>query len=178
MIFALHTYIVPTQETKLWEETTTARTKGMPNNEGMRGQPPPREVGGAKLWSHFHWTPLNWPRGEQKTNNSNQGPQCIMPPARSPDSTEFKGVTYFPRDGLIMYAAGIENNVYSLFVLIGHFLVPKILTFKMRSSAQPFLWKRVLFAREWKIISISKAEHLTSFWYRGPGKLGNGLLPV
>ena len=28
---------------------------------------------------------------------------------------------------------------------------------------------------EWKIISISKAEHLTSFWYRGPGKLGNGL---
>ena len=46
----------------------------------------------------------------------------------------------------------------------------------MRPSAQPFLWKWVLFAWEWKIISISKAEHLTSFWYRGPGELGNGLL--
>ena len=29
--------------------------------------------------------------------------------------------------------------------------------------------------REWIIISSSKAEHLTSFWYRCPGKLGNGL---
>ena len=45
----------------------------------------------------------------------------------------------------------------------------------MRPSVQPFLWKWVLFAWEWKIICISKAEHLTSFWYRGPGKLGNGL---
>ena len=26
------------------------------------------------------------------------------------------------------------------------------------------------------MISISKAEHLTSFWNRGPGELGNGLL--
>ena len=33
----------------------------------------------------------------------------------------------------------------------------------MRPSAQPFLWKGVLFAWEWKIISISKAEHLASF---------------
>ena len=61
---------------------------------------------------------------------------------------------------------------------IGHFWVPKTLTFKMRPSAQPFLWKWVLFAWEWKIISISKAEHLTSFWYRGPGELGNGLFHV
>ena len=112
MIFALHTYIVPTRETKLWEETTTARTKGMPNNEGMRGQPAPWEVGGAKFWSHFHY----WPRGGQKTNNSSQGPQCIRPPARRPNSTEFKGVTYFPRDGLIMYAVGIENKIHSLLV--------------------------------------------------------------
>ena len=57
----------------------------------------------------------------------------------------------------------------------GHFRVPKTLTFKMRPSAQLFLWKWVLFAWEWKIISISKAEHLTSFWYRGPRELGNGL---
>ena len=58
---------------------------------------------------------------------------------------------------------------------IGHFRVPKTLSFKTRPSAQPFLWKWVLFAWEWKIISISKTEPLISFWYRGPGELGNGL---
>ena len=52
---------------------------------------------------------------------------------------------------------------------IGHFRVPKTLSFKMRPSAQPFSWKWVLFAREWKIISIWKTEHVTSFSYRGPG---------
>ena len=55
---------------------------------------------------------------------------------------------------------------------IGHLLVPKTLTFKVRLSAQHFSWKWVLFAWERKIISMSKAEHLTSFWYRGPGELG------
>ena len=63
-----------------------------------------------------------------------------------------------------------------LSLTIGHFRVPKTLTFKMRRSAQPFLWKWVLFSREWKIIFISKAEQLISFCYRGPGELGNGLL--
>ena len=52
---------------------------------------------------------------------------------------------------------------------IGHFPSPKTPTFKVRPSAQHFLWKRVLFAWERKIISISKAEQLTSFWYRGRG---------
>ena len=61
---------------------------------------------------------------------------------------------------------------------IGHFRVPKTLTFKMRLGAQLFLWKWVLFAWEWKIISISKVEHLPSFWNRDPGELGNGLLLV
>ena len=55
---------------------------------------------------------------------------------------------------------------------IGHLRVTKTLTFKVRLSAQHFSWKWVLFAWERKIISISKAEHLTSFWYRGPGELG------
>ena len=41
--------IVPTWGTKLWEETATARTIGLPNNESMRDQPPLWEVGGAKL---------------------------------------------------------------------------------------------------------------------------------
>ena len=57
---------------------------------------------------------------------------------------------------------------------IGHFQVLKTLTFKVRPSAQHFLWKWVLFAWD----SISKAEHLTSFWYRGPGELSNGLLSL
>ena len=61
---------------------------------------------------------------------------------------------------------------------IGHFRVPKTLTFKMRPSAQLFLWKWVIFAWKRKVISISKAEHLSSFWYRGPGELGSGLLPL
>ena len=30
--------------------------------------------------------------------------------------------------------------------ILGHFRVPKTLTYKMRLGAQPFLWKRVLFA--------------------------------
>ena len=42
----------------------------------------------------------------------------------------------------------------------------------MRLGAQPLLWKWVLFAWEWKMISISRAEHLPSFWNRGPGELG------
>ena len=58
---------------------------------------------------------------------------------------------------------------------ISHFRVPNTLTFKMRPSAQPFLWKWVLFAWR-KIISISKVEHLTSFWYIGTVELGNGPL--
>ena len=41
---------------------------------------------------------------------------------------------------------------------IGHFQVPKSLTFKMRLGAEPFLWQWVLFAWEWKVISISKAK--------------------
>ena len=61
---------------------------------------------------------------------------------------------------------------------IDHFRLLKSLTFKIRPSAQPFLWKWVLFTWEWKLISISKAEHLTSFWYRGLGELENGLLPA
>ena len=36
--------IVPTRGITLWEETTTARTIGMPNNEGMQRQLPPGNV--------------------------------------------------------------------------------------------------------------------------------------
>ena len=40
----------------------------------------------------------------------------------------------------------------------------------MRLGAQPFLWKWILFAWEWKMTSIP------SFWNRGPEELRNGLL--
>ena len=48
--------------------------------------------------------------------------------------------------------------------IIGHLRVPKTLTFKMKLGAQPFLWKWILFAWEWKMISISNVEPLPSFW--------------
>ena len=41
--------------------------------------------------------------------------------------------------------------------------------FQLRPSTQHLLWKWVLFAWKWKLMSISKAKHLTSFRYRGPG---------
>ena len=47
---------------------------------------------------------------------------------------------------------------------------------KKRPSAEPFMWKWALFAWKWKIIFISKAEHLASPWNRGLRQLGNDLL--
>ena len=58
---------------------------------------------------------------------------------------------------------------------IGHFRVPKPLNFKKRPSAQPFLWKWVLFAWEWKTIFLLTAKRLPSFSYRSPRELGNDL---
>ena len=54
-----------------------ARSIDIPNNTGMRRQPPAGEVGEAKLWSHFHWTPNSvelakskvGQRGGQKPSN-------------------------------------------------------------------------------------------------------------
>ena len=64
-----------------------------------------------------------------------------------------------------------NNGISCRMNKIGHIRVPKTLTFKMRLDAQPFLWKWVLFAWEWKMIAISKAEHLPSLWNRGPVEL-------
>ena len=47
---------------ELWEETATDRTIGFPIFESVRRKTPPGEVGGAKLPSHFLWSPLNWLR--------------------------------------------------------------------------------------------------------------------
>ena len=73
-------------------------TVGMPRNESVRGQPPPREVGG---------TPLNWPKGEQNPNNFKRVPRCIRPLTRGLGTTKFKGVSYSPRYGLIIDAVRI-----------------------------------------------------------------------
>ena len=48
--------------------------------------------------------------------------------------------------------------------------------FQNEARCTTFLWKWVLFAWEWKTISISKAEHVPLFWNRGRGELGNGVL--
>ena len=74
--------------------------------------------------------------------------------------------TFF-RSWFMFKVQTINCMQYSESVVIRHFRVPKTPTFKMRPSAQPFLWKWLLFAGEWKFLSISKAEQLTSFWYRG-----------
>ena len=46
---------------------------------------------------------------------------------------------------------------------IGRFRVPKILTFKMKLGAQPFLWKWVLFTREWKMIPYQRLSTYPRF---------------
>ena len=107
-------------------------------------------------------------------------------------STTHNGVAILhapPRQGLAVWRAKAEpsfrrnfkglrrgSQVYFLNCANGPLPSSKNPHFQMRLGAQPFLWKWVLFAWEWKMISISKAEHLPSFWNRGPGELGNGLI--
>ena len=43
------TPIIPSRGTKLWKNAATVRAIGVPNIVQKRCQPPPREVGGAKL---------------------------------------------------------------------------------------------------------------------------------
>ena len=58
---------------------------------------------------------------------------------------------------------------------IGYFRVPPGLCIKTRLGAQPLIWKWFFILMQIKLISTRKVEHLTSFWYGGSGKLGNGL---
>ena len=69
-------------------------------------------------------------------------------------------------------------NLWSMLWLIGHFRVPKGLCIKTRLGAQPLIWKWFFILMQIKLISTRKVEHLTSFWYRGPGELGNSLSTV
>ena len=69
-------------------------------------------------------------------------------------------------------------KVFSLTDGVGHFEVPKTLTFKMKPSVKPFLWEWVLFAWEQKIIFITIASHLALLWNNGLGQLRNCLFSV
>ena len=60
--------------------------------------------------------------------------------------------------------------------LIGHFRVPPGLCTKTRLGAQPLIWRWFFILMQITLISTRIVEHLTSFWYRGTGELGNGLL--
>ena len=50
--------------------------------------------------------------------------------------------------------------------------------FQNEAKRTTFLVTMSFICMRMKIISLSKAEHLTSFWYRGLEGLGNGLLQV
>ena len=58
---------------------------------------------------------------------------------------------------------------------IGHFRVPKNLTFTARLSAKPLIWKWFLIIMQIKIIFTTKVSHLASFWKWDFLELGNGL---
>ena len=59
---------------------------------------------------------------------------------------------------------------------IGHFRVPKNLTFKARLSAKPLIWKWVLIMMQIKLIFRTKVSHLALFWKWNFLELRNGLL--
>ena len=58
---------------------------------------------------------------------------------------------------------------------IGHFRVPPGLCIKTRLGAQHLIWKWFFILMQINLISTRNVEHLTLFWYRGPGELRNGL---
>ena len=60
--------------------------------------------------------------------------------------------------------------------VIGHFRVPKNLTFKTRLSAKPLTWKLFLITMQIKLIFTTKISHLASFWKWDFLELGNSLL--
>ena len=59
----------------------------------------------------------------QKPRNSKQGLQCIRPVAHTPNTTEYKGVTYLARHGPIMYVVRIFSFSNALAALDLEFLV-------------------------------------------------------
>ena len=77
----------------------------MPSNEGLRRQPPPGKVGRGGGTSRS--LPLKSVELARRRENAKRRQRCIMPLACKLDVTEIKGVSYFPRYGIIMYAVRI-----------------------------------------------------------------------
>ena len=75
----------------------------MPSDEGLRRQPPPGKGGGGTSTS----LPLQSVELARRRENAKGRQRCFMPLTRKLDMTEIKGVSYFARYGIIMYAARI-----------------------------------------------------------------------
>ena len=79
----------------------------MPSNEGLRRQPPPEKVGeggGGGTARSLALKSVELARGRE---NAKGRQRCFMPLTRKLDMTEIKGVSYFPRYGIIVYAVRI-----------------------------------------------------------------------
>ena len=78
----------------------------MPSNEGLRRQPPPEKVGerGGGTARSLALKSVELARGRE---NAKGRQRCFMPLTRKLDMTEIKGVSYFARYRIIMYAARI-----------------------------------------------------------------------
>jgi len=76
----------------------------------------------------------------------------------------------------VTYTNNINNNKTLLLIPISHFRVVLSLPIKARLGANHFIWKLVLFAREWKLMFIRKVVHLGSLWPRGLKEFENSLL--
>ena len=76
----------------------------MPSNEGMRCQHATRGGGRGETSKAL---PLKSVELARRRGNSKRRSRCIMPLSRKLDMTEFKGVSYFLRYGIIIYAVTI-----------------------------------------------------------------------
>ena len=88
------------------EQTANAMTIGMPSNESIVTSTATR---GGRRGETSKSLPLKSVKLARERANPKRGPRCIMPLACKLDMTEFKGVSYFPRYGIIMYAVRIIN---------------------------------------------------------------------
>ena len=106
--------------------------------------------------------PRIWPRRFSALNPS---PRSWIFTSVSVDSSPR---SYSPRSRVLARLASLAQ--------IGHFRVPKNLTFKARLSAKPLIWKWVLIMMQIKLIFTTKVWHLSSFWKWDFLELGNGLI--
>ena len=79
----------------------------MPSNEGLRRQPPPEKVGEGGGWGTARSLALKSVELARGRENAKGRQRCFMALTRKLDMTEIKGVSYFARYRIIMYAARI-----------------------------------------------------------------------